>query len=276
MRLGAGVEPAGKPSFERDALGTAALRGTPMFSTRSATITAPAEASRSLQAWVLAMLIAPFVPWYTFPIPFVILLIGGFVYLPVALLTGPPQPAAGLIAFAVLGILATLLVVSGIFTFLYVRRRNWQSALWSALVNMGSGGTLLGALLLSSGVEPIEPFGYVSPLAFLTLAAVPASYGIAVRWLRELGERSGSKAEQAARLRFLVVSLGYAAVFTTSAIAIAVSAAAAIQGLGVPRFYYDVQTIRASAAETFAGIGLAALSGYLIVTRFLIRPELRS
>ena len=44
--------------------------------------------SAEVRCSALAMLIAPFVPWYTFPIPFVILLIGGFVYLPVSLVTG--------------------------------------------------------------------------------------------------------------------------------------------------------------------------------------------
>jgi hypothetical protein len=225
--------------------------------------------SRGLQAWLWIMLLAPFMPWYTFPIPTIVLLVVSF---PATLIIVPAQPVASLVAFGTISVLGVLWIATGIFAFFSARRREWQEALRFALTNLACALTILGTFLIANGLGPVEPFGYVSPLAFLGLAALPAAYEIARRWLRELSNRSGPDAERHARSRLRVIGFGSAVAFLTAFAAVALSAAAGIQQLPEPHFYWQEHVIRESAAATFAILGTAWLVAFLAVHPFLFRP----
>ncbi len=216
------------------------------------------------------MVIAPFVPWYTFPLPMALFIAVGAATLPGVLL-GPPQPLAITAAFGALWIVGLLWIVTAFLTVFLVRRRTWNRALWSALANLGCGLTLLGTVLLANGLGPVEPWGYISPLAFLSLSALPASFGIAGRWLRGLDEHSGPEAERRARSRLTAIGIGYGIAFLGSVATLAVSTASAIQGLPVSHFYWQEQAIRESAAVTFAVIGIGSLTAFLALSSLVVR-----
>jgi len=242
-----------------------------VFPTTPASVTARADASRSLQGWLWAMLIAPFVPWYTLPIPLIVFLFAWFVALPSALANGRSPPATGLITSAILAFLILLLVLTAFLSFFSVHRRNWQTAMWSTLANLACGATVLATFLVLTGIGPVEPLGFVSPLALLTLAAYPATFEVAARWLRDVRDRSGEEAEGGARTRLRAVGLGYAAAFIVSVSAVAVWTVVAMLGLGVPHFYYEEQAIRESAAAAFAVLGTVCLFGFLATSWLIVR-----
>lgn len=234
-----------------------------MFPARHEAVPASSEASPRLKAWLWAMLVAPFAPWFTFPIPIATFFVIGLLALPAALLSGSLPSGANLGFSGLIPVLGFLWTVTAFLAFVWVRRRDWRNALWTTLTNLGCGVTLLATFLLITGLGPVEPFGYISPPAFLALAALPAAYEIAGRWLAEIHRRQGPEAERAARSRLLALGLGYAFAFTACAVALAVSAATAIQRLPAPQFYWQEQTIRESSAVTFALLGVVQLGVFL-------------
>jgi len=246
--------------------------GISLFPTGRKDMNVAADRSRSLQAWLWAMVIAPFVPWYTFPFPMALFIAAGVVAFPTALISGT-QPAFGLVAFGALSFVGVVWIITAFLTFLSSRRGEWQKALWFALTNLVCGVTVLGTSLVGTGFGPVEPFGYLTPLAFLSLAALPAAYMIAGRWLQDLANRSGPIADRAARSRLLVLGVGYAVVFVTSFAAVVLSAAGAIQRLPVPHFYYEEQLIRESASVTFAIVSIVSLAAFVTLAWLLLRPR---
>ncbi len=242
-----------------------------MFPTNPGNVTARADANRGLQAWLWAMLVAPFVPWYTLPIPLIVFPFAWFVGLPAAIANGRPPPVTGLITSTMLVFLTLLLVITAFLSFFSVRRRAWQPAMWSTLANLACGATLLATFLLLTGIGPVEPLGFVSPLALLTLAAYPATFEVAGLWLSEIRNRSGQEAEQGARTRLLAVGVGYAVAFTVSVTMVAAWAVVALLGLGMPHFYSDEMAVRESAAAVFAVLGTVCLFGFLAASRLILR-----
>jgi hypothetical protein len=244
--------------------------GTALFPTRRNDVTSAAESSRSLQAWLWATLLAPLMPWFFFPLPIGALMVGILIALPFLLTSGYATPES-LLIYGVFSIVGVLWMITGLLAFLSARRRKWQKALWFALTNLGCGVTTLGTFLTLIGPGPVEPFGYVSPLAFLTLAALPAAYEIARRWLRELGNRSGPDAARTARSRLLILGVGYAVVLAVSFGGVGLAVALTIQQLPAPHFYAEAQTIRGSGASTFAILGTFSLAVFLALSRFFVR-----
>ena len=220
------------------------------------------------------MVIAPFVPWYTFPLPMAFFIAVGAATLP-GVLFGSPQPLAITAAFGALWLVGLLWIVTAFLTVFSVRRRTWNRALWSTLANLGCGLTLLGTVLLANGLGPVEPWGYLTPLAFLSLSALPASFEVAERWLRGLDERSGSEAERRARYRLMAIGIGYGIAFLGSVAVLAISTASAIQGLPFSHFYWQEQAIRESAAVTFAVIGIGSLTAFLALASLVLRRSTR-
>jgi hypothetical protein len=237
-----------------------------VFPTGRNEVTSSLGPSRGLQIWLWAMLIAPFVPWYTVPIPIIVFI--GFFF--IGLTVGPAENATLLILGSTSSVLGIVWMVSAVLAFFLARRGKWHGALGWTLANLGCGATLLAISLLTTGFGPVEPFGYRSPLAFLGLAALPAVYEIARRWLQELENRSGSDAERQARSQLLAIGIGYGVLFVTSLAAVGLSTAAAIQALPRPHFYWDEMMIRESSAATFAMLGAVALAAFLLYYQLLL------
>ena len=53
-----------------------------MFSTKLRTRVAMDPSALRLRVWLVAMVLAPFVPWFTFPIPFIVFVAVGLVSMP--------------------------------------------------------------------------------------------------------------------------------------------------------------------------------------------------
>ena len=154
--------------------------------------------------------------------------------------------------------------------FAQAKKRDWRSALWYSMINLGSGATLLGTFLIATGLGPIEPFGFVSPLAFLTLAALPASFELSRLWLDRGMRDGGADARRVARTRLAALSVVFAAVIGGLFAALFAWAGAAVSSLPVGHFYYVEQSIRQSAAEWFSILAMPALLAVFAALRFVI------
>src|SRR5207247_8316799 len=102
--------------------GSSGSRRARVFPTNPGNVTARADANRGLQAWRWAMLVAPFVPWYTLPIPLIVFPFAWFVGLPAAIANGRPPPVTGLITSTILVFLTLLLVITALLSLFSLRR----------------------------------------------------------------------------------------------------------------------------------------------------------
>ncbi|HYU06575.1 MAG TPA: hypothetical protein VEM77_05300 [Thermoplasmata archaeon] len=224
-----------------------------------------------MRAWVLVMLIAPLVPWFTAPIPFIGFLIEGLAFLPSRVMAPSPEPLGALGYYVFFEGFGLLLPITASLAFQRVRKGAWEKALWYSLVYLGSGSTVLATFFMITGGGAVEPWGFVSPAAFLVFAAVPASFELMDRWAAERGHRSGPEAEKQSQRRLRLVSVGFALALTGVFSACFALAAATIQGLPSPHFYYEEQAIREWASALFVTAALPCLAGFLVAIRLVLR-----